>query len=89
MSKFFALIRNSLGMASPATAKVAKERLSIMLVQQRSSELFNGINIDDLQKEVYAVLNKHIKMAENKPAHISSKTFGHMCMIIFYNYSCM
>lgn len=77
MSSFFAVIRQSLGMAAPSvTRKVAKERLSIMLVHQRNSEAIASIDMSALQKEVAKVVQKYIKVAEGKPSHMSVKQEG-------------
>jgi septum formation topological specificity factor MinE len=72
-SSMMALIRQTLGFSSPATAKVAKDRLSIMLVHQRNSEAIASIDMLELQKEVAAVVQKYIKVAENKPANFSGE----------------
>ncbi len=72
-SKFFSLVKQSLGLSSPASRKVAKERLSIMLVHQRNSELLQHIDMDALQREVAEVVKKYIKLAEDKQPHLTGK----------------
>ena len=52
MSSLFAVIRQSLGIAAPASRKVAKERLSIMLVHQRNNENITNLDMNLLQKEL-------------------------------------
>lgn len=61
-------------MAAPiVSSKVAKERLSIMLVRQRNTEAVVSLDMEKLQKEVAMVVQKYIKVADNKPAHLSVK----------------
>lgn len=76
MSSFFAVIRQSLGMAAPVSRSVAKERLSVMLVHQRNSEAIATIDMGALQKEVASVVQKYIKVAENKPGHVTVRQEG-------------
>ena len=52
MSSLFAVIRQSLGIAAPASRKVAKERLSIMLVHQRNNDNITNLDMNLLQKEL-------------------------------------
>jgi len=46
----------------------AKERLSVMLVHQRNSDVFQAIDMEALRKEVAGVIKKYIKVAEEKNA---------------------
>lgn len=68
MSSLFALIRSSLGVAQPVSRAIAKERLSVMLVHQRNSDVFQSIDMEALRKEVALVIRKYIKVAEDKNA---------------------
>jgi len=62
------MIRNTL---LPAAAKagngkarsVARDRLSVMLVHQRNSDYVENVDMEALQKEVAAVIQKYIKTA--------------------------
>lgn len=77
MSSFFSALRHTFGMAAPiVSSKVAKERLSIMLVRQRNTEAVVSLDMEKLQKEVALVVQKYIKVADNKPAHLSVKQEG-------------
>jgi len=42
--------------ATSATRSVAKERLSVILSAQRGSELLEGVNMENLQRDVLAVV---------------------------------
>jgi cell division topological specificity factor MinE len=53
----------------------AKERLSVMLVHQRNSDVFQSIDMEALRKEVSHVIRKYIKVAEDKNA--SKMTIKH------------
>lgn len=86
-SSFFAVIRQSLGMAAPVSRKIAKERLSIMLVHQRNSDAVASIDMTALQKEVAMVVAKYIRVAEDKPAHMSCKLKPSSLNYIYYIYS--
>ena len=73
MSNIFNAIRSSLGMSVPTARKIAKERLSIMLVHQRNSQILENIDMEALQKEVAAVVQKYIKVAQNRRPQVSGK----------------
>lgn len=59
-------------MVKPPSAKIAKDRLSIMLVHQRNNDVLANIDMDALQKEVALVVQKYIKGAQ-KPSQVSGK----------------
>ena len=64
MSKLFGLIRQHLlGSASPSR-NVARERLSVMLVHQRNVQILSDVDMEALQKELTAVVQKYIKVVE-------------------------
>lgn len=83
MSGFFAMIRQTLSMGASQGAskitgsggKVARDRLSVMLVHQRNSDYVENIDMEALQKEVAAVIKKYIKCAD-KPASLALKQEG-------------
>jgi cell division topological specificity factor MinE len=79
MSGFFAMIKQSLNMSASAagkiSGKVARDRLSVMLVHQRNSDFVQNIDMEALQAEVAAVIKKYIKCAE-KPASLALKQDG-------------
>ena len=52
----------------PASRAIAKERLSVMLVHQRNSDVFQSIDMEALRKEVSTVIRKYIKVADDKNA---------------------
>ena len=82
-SKFFSLVKQSLGISTPASRKVAKERLSIMLVHQRNSELLSNIDMESLQKEVALVVRKYIKLADDRPSHLQGEELAQTRRINF------
>nr|AKB90668.1 mitochondrial MinE [Malawimonas californiana] len=45
----------------PDTANVARERLAIVLAQQRSDGI-RGINLQDMQKDILGVVAKYMKV---------------------------
>jgi cell division topological specificity factor MinE len=85
MSGMMAMIRKTLGIATPATAKVAKDRLSIMLVHQRNSEALASVDMSELQKELALVVQKYIKVSQNKPAHLLGKE---LCILALRDNPC-
>lgn len=44
------------GAAAPASRAIAKDRLSVMLSSQRGSELLEGVNMEEMQRDVLAVV---------------------------------
>lgn len=69
-----------MGGAITQGGKVAKERLSIMLVQSRAKEneimKFNAIDLPALQQEVRDVVAKYMKVDQNKPITVSVNQQG-------------
>jgi len=76
MSKFFAVIRQSLGMGMVASRNVAKDRLTVMVMSQRNSAAVASIDMNALQKDVAAVVAKYIKVANNKEASLALRQDG-------------
>jgi septum formation topological specificity factor MinE len=76
MSKFLGIIRQSLGFAPPVSRSVAKERLSLMLVTQRSSAFLDGLDMEAFQAEVATVVQKYMKIAADKNPQIAVKPDG-------------
>mmetsp|Transcript_5521 Transcript_5521/g.5698 ORF Transcript_5521/g.5698 Transcript_5521/m.5698 type:complete len:97 (-) Transcript_5521:169-459(-) len=76
MKNIINLFQKSMGMAEPTARKVAKDRLSIMLVHQRSTQILENVDMEALQKEVAAVVQKYIKVAQNKRPQVSVKQDG-------------
>mmetsp|Transcript_14773 Transcript_14773/g.43144 ORF Transcript_14773/g.43144 Transcript_14773/m.43144 type:complete len:109 (-) Transcript_14773:475-801(-) len=69
------------GTAAPAAAKkatraVARERLSVILASQRGSELLAGVDMEALQKDVLAVVERHIQISQNRPVNFNVKNEG-------------
>lgn len=62
--------------SASATRTVAKDRLSLILASQRGSELINGVNMEDLQRDVLQVVERHIKIAQNRPANFTVSSEG-------------
>lgn len=65
--------------AAPAANKsrsVARERLSVILASQRGSELLAGVDMEALQKDVLAVVERHIQVARNRPVNFNVKNEG-------------
>jgi septum formation topological specificity factor MinE len=42
--------------AGSASRAIAKDRLSVILASQRGSELLEGVNVEELQRDVLAVV---------------------------------
>jgi septum formation topological specificity factor MinE len=42
--------------AGSASRSIAKDRLSVILASQRGSELLEGVNVEELQRDVLAVV---------------------------------
>ena len=74
MSRFMTLIRQTFGGAPAKSAgSVAKDRLSLMLVTQRSSAFLSSVDMDAFQAEVAEVVKKYMKIANKKSPTISGK----------------
>ena len=68
---FLNKMKSALGVAKPTAGKVAKDRLSIMIMSQRESNLFTDVEKEALLKEVGEVVRKHVRMATNKNPHFT------------------
>ena len=55
MSVFMKILGKGSG-AAPASRKIAKDRLSVILASQRGSEILENVNLVELQKDVLAVV---------------------------------
>ena len=75
MSKFFALLRQTFIASNAPSRDIARERLSVMLVHQRNLQMLSDVDMDALQKELTAVVQKYIKVANTKPVNYSCKYF--------------
>ena len=73
MSRFFALLRQSIIGASAPSRDVARERLSVMLVHQRNLQMLSDVDMEALQKELTLVIQKYIKVTNAKPVNYSRK----------------
>ncbi len=75
MSRLLNLLRQSLlGPSAQASGNVAKERLSVMLVHQRNVQMLSDIDMQALQEELTAVVQKYIKVANMKPVNYTCKS---------------
>jgi septum formation topological specificity factor MinE len=74
MSGFLALVKKSFGMGGGVSRSVAKERLSLMLVTQRSSSFLDGLDMEAFQAEVAGVVQKYMKIANEKKPVIAGKS---------------
>ena len=76
MSKLFGLIRQHLMVVSAPSRNVAKERLSVMLVHQRNVRILSDVDMEALQKELTAVVQKYIKVSEGeRPVNYTGRWF--------------
>ncbi|CAB9524849.1 Septum formation topological specificity factor MinE [Seminavis robusta] len=62
--------------ATATTRSVAKDRLSVILASQRGSELLEKVNMEDLQRDVLKVVERHIQIAKNRPVQFSVNAEG-------------
>lgn len=74
MSSFLQAVRQSLGLATPVSRSIAKERLSIMLVHQRNLEALSSIDMDALKHEVAMVVKKYVKLSHNGKTNFACET---------------
>ena len=75
MSNVFNAIRAGLGIGASSSRKIARDRLSIMLVHQRNSQLLESVDMIGLQREVAVVVQKYIKVAQDKAGHVTGINF--------------
>ena len=71
MSSFIAVLKKTFGFAPPVSRQVAKERLSIMLVHQRSVNVLSDIDMSAFQKEIQDVVRKFLKISPDRAPQIS------------------
>lgn len=60
---FLGKIFGASGAAAPASRAIAKDRLSVILASQRGSELLEGVDMEEMQREVLAV----VQVGNEKP----------------------
>lgn len=70
---FLGRVKNAFGIVKPNAGKVAKDRLSIMIMNQRESNLFTDIEKEALLREVGEVVKKHVRMATNRNPSFTCK----------------
>lgn len=76
MSGLLKFIRQSLAASPKSTGSVAKDRLAVMLVHQRNSEVLSNIDMAALKKDIAEVVKQHVKIAESKPSTVCVKQDG-------------
>eukprot|EP00567_Pseudictyota_dubia_P005437 CAMPEP_0197438382 /NCGR_PEP_ID=MMETSP1175-20131217/5400_1 /TAXON_ID=1003142 /ORGANISM="Triceratium dubium, Strain CCMP147" /LENGTH=115 /DNA_ID=CAMNT_0042968101 /DNA_START=221 /DNA_END=568 /DNA_ORIENTATION=+ len=84
LTKLGKVISGAASSAAPAVGaatknksrSVARERLSVILASQRGSELLAGVDMEALQKDVLAVVERHIQVAQNRPVNFNVKNEG-------------
>ena len=82
MSNFVSAFKKALGLGGSTVARqVAKERLSIMLVHQRSSNLLSEIDMKAFQSEIQGVVMKFLKVAPDRQPQISVKPDGDLHLL--------
>lgn len=83
MSGLLAFFKKSMGLAAKPNARsAAKERLSLMLVTQRSSAFLDGLDMEAFQGEVAQVVQKYMKIAAEKKPQIAGKHLTNVNMHI-------
>lgn len=81
MASLVAVIKKAMGFASPISRQIAKERLSIMLVHQRSSNVLSEIDMQAFQKEIQGVVRKFLKVSPDKAPQITVRPDGDLSML--------
>jgi septum formation topological specificity factor MinE len=71
MSSFLNVFKRALGLAPPVSRQVAKERLSIMLVHQRSTNILSDIDMKAFQTEIQGVVSKYLKISVHRTPQIT------------------
>jgi septum formation topological specificity factor MinE len=77
MSSFLRSLKSIFGggtIAQSQARSIAKDRLSLMLVTQRSSSFLSTVDMNAFQSEVGAVVQKYMKIASDKSPQISGTT---------------
>jgi septum formation topological specificity factor MinE len=67
MNRWIKLFNQSFA-SNNQSSKVARDRLSEMLQNQRNIEFFSNINMNELRNELTIVLRKYINITQNEPA---------------------
>ena len=73
MSSIISFFKKAIGIAGPVPGKIAKERLSIMLVHQRSTNFLSDIDMKAFQNEIQNVVKKYLKISVDKSPQIFGK----------------
>ena len=82
MNNFVSAVKKALGLGGSAVARqVAKERLSIMLVHQRSNNLLSEIDMKAFQSEIQGVVMRYLKVAPDRQPQISVKPDGDLHLL--------
>ncbi|KAH9093508.1 hypothetical protein Ae201684P_016136 [Aphanomyces euteiches] len=58
--------------AASASKNIAKERLQIILAHQRGSQALSGVNLNALQAELLACVQRHIAVADGEKVNIAA-----------------
>ena len=82
MSAIINALKKSFGMGGGVSRSVAKERLSLMLVTQRSSAFLDGLDMEAFQGEVQQVVQKYMKIAAEKKPQIAG-TYIRGCLLLW------
>ncbi|RHY13174.1 hypothetical protein DYB26_006375 [Aphanomyces astaci] len=61
-----------------ASKNIAKERLQIILAHQRGSVALSGVNLNALQAELLACVQRHIAVADGEKVNIAVKHEGNL-----------
>jgi septum formation topological specificity factor MinE len=84
---FLGRMKSALGIVKPSAGKVAKDRLSIMIMNQRESNLFTDVEKEALLREVGEVVKKHVRMATNRnPSFTCNISFP--CSLLLFLHCC-
>ncbi|ETV92755.1 cell division topological specificity factor MinE [Aphanomyces invadans] len=59
-----------------ASKNIAKERLQIILAHQRGSQALSGVDLNALQAELLACVQRHIAVADGERVNIAVKHEG-------------
>lgn len=62
--------------AKPTPKSMAKERLQIILAHQRGSQVLAGVDLQALQQELLACVERHIRVASGANINIAVKQEG-------------
>jgi septum formation topological specificity factor MinE len=79
---FLGKIFGTSGAAAPASRAIAKDRLSVILASQRGSELLEGVNMEEMQRDVLAV----VQVGNEKQPDFAD-AFPIICISLFLRFS--